>query len=387
MNIAIVAKDFSTPTQTFVANHVRELSPGHTVLISYAGRPQKFAHLPFFHIRPIRPLTRQWIVRRLRRLPGWFLRESNPWAPSSSEKQRMSLFLQSHGVRHILSEFGPTGLMIDGIAQSLGIPHSVHFHGYDASQLLRSRSYVRELRKLFNNATWLIAPSRYLANRLISVGAPPRKTVVIPFGVTVSQKSKPRSRDIVRFLSVGRLVDKKAPVKTLLAFAELATVHNNVEMVIVGAGPLEKTCRETVQQLGLAKKVNLLGEVEHDRVLNLMSEADVFVQHSVTAPNGDEEGLPVSILEAMASGLPVISTKHSGIPEAVVDGETGFLVDEGDVSAMAAKMGLLVAQPELIDNLGQRGQLRAKQYFSQSRSLAALRRLVTGASIEPMQSD
>jgi len=142
---------------------------------------------------------------------------------------------------------------------------------------------------------------------------------------------------------------------------------------MVGDGPLFPEVAEHVRECGVAEDVRLLGTLEHHRVLDLMRSADVFVQHSLSDPvSGDEEGLPVALLEAMAAGLPVISTRHAGIPEAVLDGVTGNLVDEGDIDAMSDAMQRLATGTAQRALMGAAGWERAAQLFSWPTEKAAL---------------
>ena len=123
-------------------------------------------------------------------------------------------------------------------------------------------------------------------------------------------------------------------------------------------------------------KVRLHGAQTHDFVIGLMKEADIFIQHSITVQEtGDEEGLPVAILEAMALGLPVVSTYHAGIPEAVVNGSNGFLVEEGDVEGMADRIIALSKDLALRAEMGTSGWNRAKERFSWKREREDLIRL------------
>jgi glycosyltransferase involved in cell wall biosynthesis len=137
----------------------------------------------------------------------------------------------------------------------------------------------------------------------------------------------------------------------------------------VGSGVLLPAARQFVQAFGLSGRVTFHGATSHEIVKQLMRQADIFLQHSVTDPEtGDEEGLPVAIQEAMAFALPVISTRHAGIPEAVVEGGTGCLVNEGDVSAMAGDIVTLARDPGLRQRMGTAGWERAKEHFSWERS-------------------
>ena len=138
----------------------------------------------------------------------------------------------------------------------------------------------------------------------------------------------PKSRN--RFLAVGRFIDKKRPDLTVRAFCEAAKDHPDAMLEMIGDGPLMPACKALVAKSGLDGQVLFHGELPHDAVRDRLSRAQFFLQHSVTAPDGNTEGLPTAIQEAMAAGAVVLSTRHAGIPEIVRHGETGLLVAEND---------------------------------------------------------
>ena len=139
-------------------------------------------------------------------------------------------------------------------------------------------------------------------------------------------------------MAAGRFVDKKAPHLTLLAFRKVLEHFPDAELVIVGDGPLLPVCRDLVRYYRMDANVTLPGVVTPGEVCEQFSHCAAFVQHSVTGRNGDMEGTPVAVLEAAAAGLPVIATRHAGIPDVVCHGQTGLLVDEHDVDGMATAM-------------------------------------------------
>ena len=160
-----------------------------------------------------------------------------------------------------------------------------------------------------------------------------------------------------RLLAIGRMTAKKGPIYTLEAFRRAAARDPELRFDYVGGGELEDAVAQFVTACDLQGRVTLHGPASEATKARLLSECGVFVQHSLTDPaTGDEEGLPASIQEAMANALPVISTRHSGIPEAVVDGETGLLIDEGDVNGMAEAM---LAIGPMAAALGAAGRRRA----------------------------
>ena len=133
---------------------------------------------------------------------------------------------------------------------------------------------------------------------------------------------------------------------------------------MVGDGPLLRQAQELAQALSLQKRIHFLGACPQGQVAELMREARGFVQHSVVAPDGDSEGSPVAVMEAQLSGLPVVATRHAGIPEVVLDGQSGLLVEEGDEIAMAQAMARLVLDPALAARLGDFGRRRVQSQFT-----------------------
>jgi glycosyltransferase involved in cell wall biosynthesis len=148
---------------------------------------------------------------------------------------------------------------------------------------------------------------------------------------------------------------------------------------MVGDGPLLAACRDIVSVLGMSDEVRLLGRQSHQRVAQTMAGARAFVQHSVTAENGDTEGTPVAVMEAGAAGLPAVATRHAGILDVVVEGETGLLVDERDVAGMAAHMTDLAVRPEQAARLGRAARERIAAEFSVTQRTDELWRIVQEA--------
>jgi glycosyltransferase involved in cell wall biosynthesis len=228
-----------------------------------------------------------------------------------------------------------------------------------------------------NNAAAIVTPSQYSARRLYEIGIRPDLITVIPYGITMPEPpAKAEPRDGTRLVAVGRLVEKKAPITTLAAFARARQAMPALTLDIVGDGPLMPKARKFVATNSLTKAVTLHGALPNPQTLSILAEADIFVQHSVTDRSGDEEGLPVAILEAMARGLPVVATRHAGIPEAVVDGTTGLLVDEGDSHAMAQAILDLAASRGMRGSFGAAAAARARDRYTWERERGDLLRLL-----------
>jgi glycosyltransferase involved in cell wall biosynthesis len=256
------------------------------------------------------------------------------------------------------------------------VPLFVHFHGFDASLSLQDWRQVRQYRLVFHNVSGVIVPSRFLGSRLAEIGCPEANLHVIPYGVDTrifTPTSRSRQQ---RLIAVGRLVEKKAPHLSIQAFARIAHRYPHARLDLVGDGPLGEQCRALIASLGLDDRIKMHGVQSRKFIAHLMREGLLFVQHSLTAANGDMEGLPVAILEAMASGLPVISTRHAGIPEAVTDSVTGLLVEERDVDAMAHAMSELLDSPDRAATMGAAGRERVLTYFTREMARDRLRAIM-----------
>ena len=173
-------------------------------------------------------------------------------------------------------------------------------------------------------------------------------------------------------VAVGRLTEKKAPHLTILAFAQVLSRHPNARLRIVGDGPLRGVCRDLVKSLHIREAVTFLGAQPPHIVFDELQGARCFVQHSLEAADGDREGTPVSIIEAGACGLPVVATRHAGIPDVVQHGKTGLLVDEWDVDGMAANLEQLLIDPGLATRLGSSARERVESKFSMQRHIDQL---------------
>jgi glycosyltransferase involved in cell wall biosynthesis len=159
-----------------------------------------------------------------------------------------------------------------------------------------------------------------------------------------SVKKKVDNGEKLTLLQVSNFVEKKGHFYTVSAFKELLNFYSNAQLILAGDGYLKGEIQELVNNLGLTKKVIFPGAVDHNQVSIFMSKADLFLHHSITSSQGDKEGIPNVIMEAMSTGLPCISTKHAGIPELIKDEDNGFLVAERDISSYVGKMKELLVK-------------------------------------------
>jgi glycosyltransferase involved in cell wall biosynthesis len=373
--IAVAVPTWHCRSETFIRQHVAMLAPGRTALITFGGQGI-FREGPLLSLQLAEFSLSQAFVDKLRWYISLFHRGTmTPIA--AVDRHRLLKFIAEHRVSTVLAEYGVTGSWLAAASLPAEVRLFVHFHGHDASAELTHWQRRYSYRRMARRIDGAIAPSRALAQALPAVGFQRHQIHVVPYGVDVELFAPGTPRDVTGpILAVGRLVEKKAPLATIAAFARLVRQEGDARLVIVGDGPLRDECAAHIRRLGIDEQAALGHWSEHSHVRAAMMSASIFVQHSVTASNGDKEGLPVAILEAMSSGLPVVSTRHSGIPEAVEHGVTGFLVDEGDVNAMAEALLILYRNADLRLAMGAAGRDRAVALFSRDTSLAKLRNAI-----------
>jgi colanic acid/amylovoran biosynthesis glycosyltransferase len=259
------------------------------------------------------------------------------------------------------------------LARRLRIPLIVTFHGGDCtvarrhlwlSGKLYNYHFLLQEEKLKKEATLFLAVSGFLRGRLLDKGYPERKVRMHYIGVD-TEKFRPAEHvsDDPYILCVGRHVAKKGIDVLLRAFSGLAKRHPALSLLQVGGGPLAGALHSLADTLGIAGRVRFLGAQPHDRIIELMRGARVFALPSQTAEDGDSEALGIVFNEASACGIPVVATRHGGIPEAVLDGETGFLVTEKDEVALAERLEELLSDAALARRMGRRGREYACEAF------------------------
>jgi colanic acid/amylovoran biosynthesis glycosyltransferase len=277
----------------------------------------------------------------------------------SSPRLRRLLAAQRPDLVH--AHFGGDGWLVSDSAARLGVPLIVTVHGHDVTRQpgrpgLRGLRYRRHLRTVFERAAAVVAVSEVIRDRAIECGADPAKVRVHYTGVPVALRPPPGPKewDVV---FVGRFVEKKGADDLLAALATVGPAR----ALFIGDGPLLARSRAYAGELRV--DATFAGALPPDEVHRLLGTARVLAAPSRTARDGDTEGLPTTVVEAAALGLPVVATRHSGIPEAVVHGETGLLGAEGDRVALATNLRRLLDDDGLRDRLGGRARERATAHF------------------------
>ncbi|WP_068110344.1 glycosyltransferase [Tropicimonas marinistellae] len=372
MKSCIATGDFYRPGETFINRHIQHLFGGETCVV--AGR---------YHGE--NPLGRPVFERRKRAgsadlliAPYWLahntLVHGTSRLPFGRAKRELAQFWRDNGVAFVLAEFGTQALAVAPLAGEMGIPAFTYFRGTDASKHLRRTHIQKAYRKLMPKLAGVFSVSQFLIDNLAAEGIRHPNAHVIPSGVNTA-RFRPGDKRPSSFLAVGRFVEKKAPLVTLRAFAEATRNHPEARLEMIGDGPLLEDCRARARDLGAADRVTFPGAMAHDYVRERLSQTAVFLQHSVTAADGNTEGLPTAIQEALACGCITISTRHAGIPEAVDHGLNGFLVEEWDETGFAAQIERVLSEGRQSE-MEAAARATAEARFDNAKLLTKLERVI-----------
>ena len=357
IKLALFTPSTTAASETFIRAHIERID-AKTTVFSNGGMPTEMHGIP--------------MDRFLFRLIDYCKRLLKTQKYGSYDEFVLASNMKKQGIEVALAEYGPTGAAVLDACNSLAIPLIVYFHGYDSSVRYVIESHGN-YSKLLKGAARVFVVSNDMKERLINLGAPEDIIILNPctpneefFETTLNNEGSQT------FVSAGRFVNKKAPHLTLLAFSKLATKYPDARLIMLGDGELHQVCRDFARELQLEDRVELPGVYSRPELIEHLSKACAFVQHSVTAENGDKEGTPVSILEASAAGLPVVSTRHAGITNSVLDGITGYLVDEYDVDGMSQAMTRTLDDPLSASRMGAEGKNHVKNHYSMKDHIEAI---------------
>ncbi len=370
MTKAIVAPTKDAYSETFIRDHMERLGPD---VLRVFGSFEKATH----EGRLI--CGRAVSVIATGRLPG---------APEAMVRYyrdqvnvRIAKFWKQHGVDVVMAEFATTAsYMLDSTLRAR-VPMVAHCHGYDVYETAILQSHHGAYEQLFHRAAAIVVVSNDMRDQVIGLGADRDKVHVNPCGVDIEKfQAIDAGANGLALVSTSRFVEKKGPHLTILAFSKARELCPEATLTIVGDGPLLNACKQLCEALRLGDSVRLPGKQTHEEVRDVLQSARAFVLHSVRAPNGDSEGSPVAVLEASATGLPVIATAHAGIKDTMVHGGTGLLSPELDIEAMATNMVAVLKDARLARELGQGGRERVAQRFSMNQSIANLQDILEEAA-------
>jgi colanic acid/amylovoran biosynthesis glycosyltransferase len=273
------------------------------------------------------------------------------------------------GARLIHAHFAVGGLLALPLAESLDLPLIVSLHGSDITisdheyaRFRTGRLYLQRRQKLWERASLFVCGSEFLKHKALEAGFPEHKLRTLYIGVNHLEFRRTEGYpDLPSVLFVGRLVEKKGCDLLIHAMATVQQILPDVLLTIVGDGPMRRSLEELASALGV--KCEFRGSCSSAQVKQMLERTSIFCGPSRTAANGDSEGLGIVFLEAQAMGIPVVSSLHGGIPEAVVHGHTGLLAPEGDYVTLAEHLRTLLLRKDLRVSYGSQGIRWVRQTF------------------------
>jgi colanic acid/amylovoran biosynthesis glycosyltransferase len=406
MRIAFLLSEFPAFSETFILNQVRGLlDAGHEVDIFPDGsRPPQWEALEDHErdriarcLHPSPPMSPSLPLRALRGVP---MALRGIAAAPAATLGALNVF--RHGVmsaalrllhrqapllrapRHydvVHAHFGNNGVLAE-MLQCHGLlqgPLIVTFYGYDVRRFPPRGWGNVSYRPMERLSRRILVLSQAMKDELAERWAfPPEKMHIHHLGIDCHRFAfKERTLaagEPPRLLSTARLVPKKGIEYALRALPEVVKLHPGLRYDVIGGGPLEGELTRLVSELGLSENVRLLGWQRQEQVVEALAQAHLFLCPSVTAPDGDQEGTPTVLMEASAMGLPVLATRHAGIPEVIEDGRTGRLVPERDSAAIAATLKEMLATPARWPEMGRAGRERIEREFDTQQQNARLLR-------------
>jgi len=391
MKIAVVTRSFPSLSETFILNQITGLIDRGCEVDIYATKPvhsgvvhediERYQVLEKTYYRPRLAVDHVLRLREaallfstnFRRAPLALLRSLNflKYGRRSMSLELLHAaipFLDRPAYDVIHCHFGETGLIAAHL-KDIGLLHSpfiTTFHGFDvmvAPQKYQKGFYA----PLFRSSDMCTVGSEFMKQRVRELGGDESRLTKLPVGVDLAKynftEREAATRPHVRVLTVARLVEAKGVEYALRAIARVIARHQEIHYQIVGDGPLRERLQGLAGELEIADHVSFLGGQSQGRISRLYEEADIFVLPSIIGTDGWQEGQGLVLMEAQATGLPIISTNTGGIPESIRDGETGFLVPERDVDSLAERLCFLIEHRHLRIQMGRAGRAHVEQNY------------------------
>jgi colanic acid/amylovoran biosynthesis glycosyltransferase len=375
-NVALYVDDFLPYTHGWIYRQVSDpVMNVRTVLCHKRSEEKVFPFIRHVKIDNSRQLA-VYIRGRF-----WFLFKYFISSLSKKSTAKFAKELQAQEINLVHAHFGTNGVLIAPLCKQLDIPLVVTFHGFDISSApLRWPAYRKQLQALFDQIVYAIAISEEMVNRLVAIGCPKEKIRVSYLGVPIAEFpfiDRSAHAGPLVFLHAGRLTAKKGVPDLVRSFEKAFPEKGEAELWLVGEGEEKEEVQKMIRANRLSH-VKLLGRLSEEELQAARSKADVFVLNCRTDEAGTKEGLPISILEACCTGMPVISTRHAGIPEAIQQDRTGLLVNECDNLALSEALKKM-SDASLRHAMGESARVFMEEKFSLTKCNEKLNELYSTA--------
>jgi colanic acid/amylovoran biosynthesis glycosyltransferase len=310
---------------------------------------------------------KRFYLKYIRKLPPVYYR---------GELQVLIKLLKRRPADLMHAYFGHTGVHLLPFIQEWDKPCVVSFHGMDLQKRPQQEGYDEQMQQLLRTVPLVLARSKSLMDGLERLGCPKEKLRLNRTGIPLEHfpfQQRPMPADgSWRFVQACRLIAKKGLATAIRAFAKFHAKFPKAKFRIAGEGELRSDLKKLIAELSLGDAVELCGFLSQDQLSDLYAHSHIFVHPSEMPPDENQEGVPNSMLEAMATGLPVLATTHGGIPEAVTHERTGLLVPERDEAALFQAMCQVTAETDLLYILGQAASRAVRDEFEQRKQIEKL---------------
>jgi colanic acid/amylovoran biosynthesis glycosyltransferase len=280
-------------------------------------------------------------------------------------------FVANNQVSLLHAHHGQLGILLLPFKEETNLPLVTSIRGRDATLAKQPVGYLQNMKMLFDKGEYFFPVCQYLADRIIAWGCPPEKVKILYGGVDLNKYHyrAPSMEGSQNILSVGRLVEKKGHHILMQAFQKMKTKFPHATLTIIGKGELEQELISLANRLNLGDSFQLLNHLHKDKVREHMINADLFCAASIEASDGDVEGIPNTLKEAMALGVPVISTYHAGIPELITHNQEGFLVQENNVNELADGLEFMLTNRHLWETYTIAARQKVEASFDSAKQL------------------
>ena len=313
----------------------------------------------------------------------WFRQlRDKPWQISDAELSELLTVLGETRARLLHIYFGHIAAHLLPLIRAWRNPAIVSFHGADVMVDMNKPAYREATLRMLDAVTLVLVRSQSLRRAVVDLGCDPNKIEIHRTGIPLDEFSF-RERALPKngewqFVQAGRLIEKKGLPVTLRAFSTFLKQHPNAMLTIAGEGPLLSELQKCAGELGVADRVSFTGFVSQEQLREIYYRSHIFVHPSQTGRDGNQEGIPNSMLEAMATGLPVFASEHGGIPEAIENGVSGMLVPERDDEALARALLKAAQNPDLLSRIARAGAQAVRRNFDLSTQAQRLEEIYLG---------
>jgi len=324
------------------------------VPVVIAQKREQTGRYPFEHVqivpKPATHFLRRFWFRQLRDIP---------WQISDSELRALLGVLSKSDARLLHIYFGQIAVHLLPLIRAWENSSIVSFHGADVTVDMNKPAYRDATRQMLEAVRLVLVRSESLRRAVADLGCDPEKIEIQRTGIPLEEfpfreRSSPKNAEW-RFVQAGRLIEKKGLPVTLRAFAAFLRKYPNATLTIAGEGPMREELQKLAGELNLAARVSFTGFISQQQLRDIYYQSHIFLHPSQTGHDGNQEGIPNSMLEAMASGLPVCATEHGGIPEAIENNVSGVLVPERDHEALARALLNAAEDPAFLAQIARSG--------------------------------